>query len=305
MGRAAGALLLVACGCAASRSDPAPGPTLPSSEPAGWLEGRPVTYDEIARHLRSKDPDLFARTLEGVLLERLARSEAKRLGLAVPPALLARETTRRLREWEARLQEAARRETGRGTDSALWLRTVAGLTPEEFRALVRRHTEVEMLQDRLLRRELLVTERVEVSLLIVEGEAKAREVEALLAGGAEFGALARERSTHATAPTGGRLEFPLLRQDIGDEELARRLFLAQPGQWLAPATPRVGEGTALAFYRLEAIHAPVAGAPGDLAEAVERDLEARPVPVGEYERWRRRVFLRHGFLAAPPPRENA
>ncbi len=304
MRRAAATLLLAACGCAVSRGDPAPGPTLPSSEPAGWLEGRPVTYDEIARHLRSKDPDLFARTLEGVLLERLARSEATRLGVTVPAALLARETTRRLREWEVRLQEAARRETGRGTDSALWLRTVAGLGPEEFRALVRRHTEVEMLQDRLLRRELLVSERAEVSLLVVEGEAKAKEVDSLLAGGEEFGALARRHSTHATAAAGGRLEFPLLREDLGDEGLARRLFLARPGQWLAPAMSRAGESGAFAFYRLEAIHPPVAGAPDAIAAAVERDLEARPVPVGEYERWRRRVFLRHGFLAAPPPREN-
>jgi len=300
--RAAAALLLGAAACASSGRAPEPPPVPPAA--AGWLEGRPVTYEEVALHLRSKDPRLFAGTLEGVLLTRVARAEGERLGLTVPAALLARETTRRLREWEARLQETARRETGRATDPALWLRQVAGLAPEEFRALVRRHTEVEMLQDRLLRRELLTSPRVEVSLLVVEGEEKAREVEALLAGGADFAATARDRSAHASAPAGGRLDFPLVAEDLPDEALARRLLVAKPGERLGPFPAEAGERGFFQFYRVEAVHGPFAGDARALADEVERDLAARPVPVGEYERWRRRVFLRHDFEPAPPPQEH-
>ncbi|MFQ5844504.1 MAG: hypothetical protein ACE5JG_05885, partial [Planctomycetota bacterium] len=43
----------------------------------------------------------------------------------------------------------------------------------------------------------------------------------------------------------------------------------------------------------------------DLRGDVEGGLQTRPVSVEEYERWRRRMLLRHGYRAAlPPPAED-
>jgi len=275
------------------------------ADPAGWLDGRAVTYDEVARHLRSKDPELFARALEGVLLERIARSDAAREGVTVPAPLLSRETTRRVREWEAHLQEASRAETGRPTDPAAWLAQAAGLGLDEFRALVRRHTEVELLQDRLLRLEQLRAARVEASILVVDSEESARDLAERARRGEEFAALAKQHSVHATKEAGGRFGYPILRDDVLEPAIGDALLRAKPGEVLGPfAAPSAGK----VFHQIYRVDASLAGRDAafrDVEAEIARGLEERPVAVGEYERWRRRALLRHGFEPGPPPRQDS
>jgi hypothetical protein len=265
-------------------------------EAVGWLDGRPITFGDVARYLRTKEPETFARSLEGLVLERVTRVEAGRLGVSAPRALLLRLTEERLRRWEERVRAAGRERGGAEVDPALWLQRTAGVSLAQFRTWVRRHTEVELLQDRLARYELLTSRRVEVSLLVVRSaEEAARLVKRLRAGTTTFPRAARAHSLHTTRENGGRLPFPLLPDDLADAAVRTALFAAEPGVVVGPFVTRGGKESYHQVYRVEARRDPRKGDYARLAADVSGDLDARPVHVGEYERWRRRILLRHGF----------
>jgi len=292
------ALLVAACGSTASR-DPWPGGGgPPSAEVVGWLDDRPVTYGDVARFLQTKEPESFARGLEGLVIERVTMLEASPLGVTAPRALVARESSRRMREWEARVREASRAQTGEEVDPALWLQRVAGVSVAELRSWVEHHTEIELVQDRLLRYEMLTSPRVEVSLLVVADEGTARALKARAEGGEDFGVLARANSIHPSAPEEGRVPYPLLPADIAGAPVRDALFAAKAGEIVGPFRTGSGERAAFQLYRIESTSPAMQGTYAELAREITRDLEARPVHVGEYERWRTRILLRHGFLAA-------
>jgi len=295
-------LAALLAGCA---SAPAVGEwTAAEPDAAGWLDGRPVLYGDVGRFLRTTDPEAFARALDGLVFERIAREEAAASGISVAPATLARDTTRRIREWEERLQRSAREELGGAVDPGTWLRRVAGITRDEFRAIVRRQAETELLQDRLLRFEQLRAARVEVSILVVGEESRARDLLTRARAGESFAALAREHSVHATKESGGRLDFPLLDADVSEPAVASALRRARPGDVVGPFAAAADGKPYFQLYRVEAVHAARELPYRALGAEIERSLEERPVSVGEYERWRRRAALRHGFVAAPPPQER-
>jgi len=273
------ALLAALAGCAAS------------PEAIGWLDDRPLTYADVARHLRTRDPEAFRNRLEALVLERITRAEAARLGASVPPAVLERATAKRLAEWEASVEKTSE------FDPDTWLAAVAGVERTEFAEWIRRHTETELLQDRLLRYETLSSPRREVSVLVVaERDLAERLTER--AARTDFAALAQRHSVHPSAPMGGRIPFPLLADDVEDARIRAALFEADAGAVVGPFPAPQG---LFQLYRVAAAGDPAGGSYAALAPEVERDLEARPVHVGEYERWRRRVLLRHGFVAARAP----
>lgn len=290
--------LLAACSSPPSDTDPWPDESAPLAETVGWLDERPVTYGAVARYLRTKDPEAFSRALEGLVLDRVTRAEAGPLGVAVRPALVTRETDRRMREWERRVRAASKEESGEEIDPALWLQRVAGISIARLRSWVRDHTEIELLQDRLSRFEMLTSPQVEVSILVLKDQAQLARLKAEAVRDGSFPALARGHSLHASAKDGGRIGHPLLPADINDAAVREQLFAAEAGQVLGPFATRGGKEVFYQLYRVEAVHPARKGGYARLAREVERDLEARPVPVGEYERWRRRILLRHGFVAA-------
>ena len=80
--------LLASCGGSPAPRDELSGPQGVEATPAGWLGGVVVTYDDVGRYLRVRDPHAFAANLEGVLMSRIVRAEAKRLGVTVPALTL-------------------------------------------------------------------------------------------------------------------------------------------------------------------------------------------------------------------------
>ena len=265
----------------------------------GWLGKEPVTYGEVGRYIRLREPDVFTRSLTRYLLERVTMREAKPLGIEVPSAVLTRETSRRMRAWEARVRVASKEQTGQEIDPALWLQRVADLTVEEFRERVKEGAAIELTQDRLLRYELLTSRHIEVSILVIEGKQKANGILKRLKAGADLAAIAQKDSVHSSAQNGGRVPFPLVAMDINDAKVRDALFLAKGGQLLGPFP--VPGGGFFQIYRIESNAPAKKGAYALMEQEVSRGLEARPVPVGEYERWRRRILLRHGFSAEPVP----
>lgn len=292
------ALALLA-GCA-SRADPDPWPAdrSESERAIGWIDGEPVTYGDLARFLRTRDALTFSRTLDALIVDRITRREAEQARVEVPVAAVERSTRARYLAFEQRLKATTEERSGAALDPAVWLRRTLGLTPEEFRLFLRRQIEVELLQNRLIRFAELRAPTVEVSLIVVEKKEQADSLRARLAAGEAFPALAKEASGHTSAERGGRIEHRLLAEDIDDPTIARLLFAAEPGAIFGPF-PREADGrTFYRIYRLEARHAGRDDPYAELGAAVEADLEKRPVSMGEYIHWRRRMQERHGFLPA-------
>ncbi len=289
------ALCLAACSAPPER-DPWRGAP-PAAETVGWIDERAVTYGDVARYLRTKEPEAFARGLEGLVIERVTLSEAGPMGVTVPRALVDRETSKRMAAWEKNIRAAGLEQTGEEVDPSLWLQRVAGVSLAELRTWVQHHTEVELIQDRLVRYEALTSARIEVSLILLEDEGRARDVLAEARGG-DFAALAKANSVHPTAAEGGRIPGALLPMDISDPAVRDALFRAKKGEILGPFSTRSDAKTYSEIYRVDAVFPPRKGSYADLAKEIIRDLETRPVPVAEYERWRTRVLVRHGFLAA-------
>jgi hypothetical protein len=202
-----------------------------------------------------------------------------------------------MREWENNVREAARAQTGEEVEPSLWLQRVAGASLADLRSWVEHHTEVELIQDRLLRYELLSSPRVEVSLLVVADEARARALKDE-AGKGDFAAIAKANSAHPNAPEGGRVPGALLAGDVADAAVRDALLRAKAGDLLGPFATRGGEKGHWQVYRVDVTEPGRKGTYAELEREIARDLETRPVHVAEYERWRTRVLVRHGFLAA-------
>jgi len=132
----------------------------------------------------------------------------------------------------------------------------------------------------------------------MKDEVRLQRLSAVAARDGSFAALARQHSLHASAKDGGRIGYPLLPADINEAAVREQLFEAETGRILGPFPTLGGKETFFQLYRVEGAQATRQGDYARLGREVERDLEARPVPVGEYERWRRRILLRHGFVAA-------
>jgi len=140
-------------------------------------------------------------------------------------------------------------------------------------------------------------------MLVVEDGEEARGLAARARAGEDFAALAREHSDHPTAEKGGRFDFPLLEADVNDPEVREALFATPAGGVAGPFATKGGRATWHQVYRVESVAVARRVPWAEVAAEVEADLEKRPVPMGEYERWRRRILLRHGFAAMPAPGE--
>jgi hypothetical protein len=295
-GGAALALLLAACG-GTQEQDPWRAGTPPTAETVGWIDEQPVTFGDVARYLRTKEPEAFARGLEGLVIERITMGEAGPMGVTVPRALVDREARKRMAAWEANVRAAAREQTGEEVDPALWLQRVAGASLSDLRSWIEHHTEIELIQDRLARYEMLTSLHIEVSLILVEGEDRARRLAAEAKAG-DFKALAKANSIHPSAAEGGRIAGALVPLDIGDAGVREALFQAKAGDVVGPLASKGGEPGTFEIYRIDALSPARQGSYADLSKDIARELETRPLDVAEYERWRTRVLVRHGFLSA-------
>jgi hypothetical protein len=212
--------------------------------------------------------------------------------------LVEREARKRFAAWERNVRAASREQTGEEVDPALWLQRVAGASVADLRAWIEHHTEIELIQDRLARYDMLTSPNVQVSLILVEGEERARKLAEEAKGAADFAALAKASSVHPSAAEGGRIAGVLVPPDIGDPTVREALFRAKKGDILGPFASRGAEPGAFEIYRVDAAVPARQGSYAELSKEIAKDLETRPLDVAEYERWRTRALVRHGFLNA-------
>jgi foldase protein PrsA len=181
-------------------------------EEALFEQGVDPNTEEGQGYLREARADV----LEGMIDTALIEQEAPALGIALSDD-----------ELEALVQSDI--ETG-GGEAAFdeWLQ-VTGLTRDGYGEMLREYIILQRVMEAVTGDVGDTAEQVHVRLIAVESEEAALEIQTMLQEGADFGALARERSLDlATKDSGGDLGwFP---RGIVASELENVAFGLQPGQ---------------------------------------------------------------------------
>ncbi|MHC4955317.1 MAG: peptidylprolyl isomerase [Planctomycetota bacterium] len=289
-------VFLAACAGPESEPDPWPSDAAAREMAIGWLNGEAVTYGDLARFLRTRDALTFSRTLDGLIVDRITRREAETHRVTVPIALVERRVRARYLAFEKRLRDTTKEQSGKAIEPRAWLARTLGLTPEQFQVFLRGQIEVELLQDRLIRYAQYQVKSVEISILVVEDGTLAADLRRRLDAGEPFAVVAKEFSRHATGPKGGRIDHRLIAADFEDEAAARGVLAAKPGGVLGPFRAEADGREFFRLYRMESAREARPGPYKERSREIEGELEKRPVSVGEYIHWRRRMQEAHGFL---------
>ena len=291
-------LLAVACSATDEGHDPWPSDGGSRELAIGWLGGEAVSYGDLARFLRTRDALTFSRTLDSLLVDRITRIEADRGRVTVPVAQVERRTRARYIAFTRRLAEATKEQSGESVDPRVWLERTIGLTPERFQIFLRSQIEVELLQDRLIRYAEFRNRSAEVSVIVVEDGAAATALRARIADGEPFALVARADSLHVSAKQGGRIDHRMIAADFDSPGEARQVLDAVEGAVIGPVRREADGRSFFRIYHVERIHEARDEPFDKLKTEIEADLEKRPVSVGEYVHWRRRMQDQHAFLAS-------
>jgi len=212
--------------------------------------------------------------IEKVVTTRLAIAEAQRLGMRLAPeAVEVRVGIER-----GRLKENVDAR-GLGISVDEYLRSELGVDPERYYARMRAATIRQMLAERVVRAWTLSNENVALRLIVTDDPDGMREVQELLAGGADFGEVAREHSVDDTAPLGGYVPY-LVRQE--HSPLARLAFATPVGELGGP----VSMADHVFLIRVEERRGQLAGDWNSIEPAVEASLEAFGLSDAEFVHWK-------------------
>jgi hypothetical protein len=254
----------------------------------------PLRRSDVFRVLDLAAPARSAEVIRQMVLTTAAHLDARREGLDVPAALLAREVEAALAEQRARFAL----EVDESLPLEDYLRLRHGMSPEQHRAEVRRMVLASLLLERAVRLDELRSGYDAVQVAVVEDEAVAREMAGQLAQGASFAVLAKKHSVHPSAARGG--DLPPVPPDADAPLLAGQQGLA-PGAVLGPEPLLAGEKRLWRLLRLVE-HVPATAAPWpELRERVEADLLARPLAAEELAVFEARIMDR--YRVTRPTRE--
>jgi len=242
---------------------PPPSPQL-APEVVATVNGRPITAQDVTRKLLER----YGRAALQVLMVDAALADAaERAGVGVTDEEVA-----------ARLARAEQSQKGR-TELRRRL-AEQGVTVAQFRSDLRRELLIEKLlesrgtltvsqQDVQQMYQRRYGERLELAMILVETEAEAKEVEGLLAQGADFGRLARERSRdRVSGPASGRLG-QVVRGDLLPE-LQDAVFALPSGGLSRPMLTRYGYHIFKVLERLPAQEVPLEDVRAELVEAARQ-----------------------------------
>jgi hypothetical protein len=290
-----------------SAAEPANGDAAPMPRPAtapaplstGWSRAETPAADAPPR-----DPVLASFTGRNIHASEAAlwffkvhRDKAiAALQKLIGAEIVGREAARVGLEWPAEEVERARQAILGAVQQEAAVQFGLGTTPERFVALrfgesleahLERRVEEERqrwLFSRIIRWHFSRQDRVELAVIVVKDPALGRELEAKIRDGADFVALARKHSAHATAKEGGLL--PPLPREALVPAVAEAAFALAEGS----VTPlvEIEDGTgqrqwelAKVLKRHPARHEDFAA----LREEIERGLRERPVDVLEWSAW--------------------
>ena len=249
------------------------------------VAGRSIGVGELVSKWVMRDPDAVRGLLDDLILSRIVLLEAAALGLQPPAEDVERLVNQRLDALEAQARAAG------APDLATFIRARLGFEPDPFLRQLNEEAAIDALAPRCVRAWLLANDRREVRAITVEDRSAVDEVQARLARGEAFDAVARALSTDGSSEEGGRV--PALVR--GESVLARTAFAAEVGDVAGP----VREGEAYLFVLVEAAPAPLDGPWTRVGAAVDTSLAARPVEDPEFWQWKEAMTRRYDVDTEP------
>ena len=252
---------------------------------AAYVAGAPIyASDLLEAWLFRASPEVRA-TLEELVLSRLVMTEAARLGVELEPERVERAQGEVVERLEERVAESG------GDDLQEFVRRRLGLDPDRYLDRLARETSVDLLAARVVRAWMLGNERAEVRVIVVDRRDDLDVVQAKLARGEDFAALAARYSIEDSGTDGGRIP-PVVR---GRSTLARLAFSTPVGEVGGP----VFEDGRWLLLRVEARPRPLEGDWDAIGPEVEASLEERAIEDPEYWQWKADVLERYEVDLTP------
>jgi len=282
-------------------AEPAPARTLAAGPAAvknagspavAWVGERAVTERDLLEAMlffyRREYYDALNQAVNGVVVDL----EALRLGVEVDP----RDVTRAAEDEMERLEREVLVEFGGGVSVEAYVKDQYRRTIAEYRAHLLRVVRARLALERLVRFEQMRSDRVEIRKIVVDDRAKAEEIVAKLAAGADFAILAENESSAPSARDGGRL--PPVPRGVLHPDLEAAAFSLEVGESSGVVETRDG-GRSLyhvvkAVRRLPARSGPYA----TVREEIESGLEAAPLTAAEVAYWNEAMTRRYGIRFA-------
>lgn len=247
--------------------------------------GQGIPLTDLVSKWVLRDPDGVRAILDDLLLSRIVTFEAAALDVRLPDGAIADEVALRM----ANLERAAR-EVG-APDLEVYVKRRLGLEVSTLRAELEREAAIDLLAPRCVRAWVLSSDRREIRALAVDDRAAVDQVQARLAKGDEFEALAREYSKDPSAEDGGRMP-PVVRSD---QPLARTAFATQVGSVSEP----IQDPRGFVFLKVVGAPDPLEGDWGAIGARVEADLAEQPIEDPEFWQWKDAMYQRYDIDITP------
>jgi hypothetical protein len=246
----------------------------------------PITKPELADYQFARYRAQYLRSLDELIDERVARTVARQAGVGVPPDVLRQAIDK---EVEAR-REVQKDMYGEGDSLEAWVGRGYGVGVDEWReGILRPRIEGVLIRQRVARLENRRELRLHVRLIVCGSAEAANRVLQKLRAGADFSLTALKESEDATKSVGGTLP-PIARGDLAAYPVVeQKLFEAAPGSLLGPLRVNVEGTPQWQIYKVVRRDEPWRLSGQALSEALEEDLESRPMTRAEYEAWRLRL----------------
>ncbi|MEO0651111.1 MAG: peptidylprolyl isomerase [Planctomycetota bacterium] len=253
-----------------------------------WVGGRPILTSQLLESLLQRDA-LGVRSALNVLVSgAIAQQEAARLGLRVPPPLVAEATTRHLDELRIGLVG----EDADLSDLDSFIRDRLDLDPARYRERLRNDTIRELVTERVVRAWILAQEYARVRMLLLQDAEDVPLMLERLEAGATFEGLAEQHSIDRTGERGGLVPF-LVRNDRAP--LARLAFDTPVGEVGGP----IELAGAFVLLLVEDRPDPVDGDWNAIGIDVEDSLLDEPVSDEEWLVWQLAMERRYGIDVEP------
>jgi hypothetical protein len=241
---------------------------------------------DVFRVLDLSAPARSAEVIREMVLSTAALLEAEREGIDVPADLLEQEVSNAIAQQKASFAL----EVDETLPLEDYLEQRHGLSPEDYRAEVRRMVLSSLLLERAVRLEQLREARDEVAIMVLPDAELASEVAGQLREGASFSVLAGRHSLHPSAERGGEVApLPVDAQGAlyeGREEL-------QSGEFLGPEPIELDGRVYWRLLRLLDRHEAETAPWSELRERIEEELAARPPTPDELAIFEARVVDRY------------
>ena len=246
--------------------------------------GQGIPLTDLVSKWVLRDPDGVRAILDDLLLSRIVTFEAAALDVRLPDGAIADEVARRM----AGLERTAR-EVG-APDLEVYVKRRLGLEVAALRAELEREAAIDLLAPRCVRAWLLSSDRREIRAIAVDDRATADQVQARLAKGDDFEALAREYSKDPS-DDGGRMP-PVVRSD---QPVARTAFATQVGSVSAP----IQDSRGFVFLKVVGAPDPLEGDWAAIGARVEADLAEQSIEDPEFWQWKDAMYLRYDIDITP------